>query len=53
MHDDLVMAVALAVSAAVRDTPSLLPGVPASPKPKPEVPVTATSPTASSKTFPR
>lgn len=29
MHDDLVMALALAVYRAVRDTPSLLPGVPA------------------------
>ena len=29
MHDDLVMAVALAVTAAIRDTPSLLPGAPA------------------------
>ncbi len=34
MHDDLVMAVALAVYAAVRDTPSLLPGVPCEPESK-------------------
>ncbi|MBL8236271.1 MAG: terminase family protein [Bryobacterales bacterium] len=31
MHDDLVMALALAVSAAVRDTPSLLPNHPGEP----------------------
>lgn len=34
MHDDLVMALALAVYAAVRDTPSLLPGVPGEPEEK-------------------
>ncbi|MBL8239800.1 MAG: terminase family protein [Bryobacterales bacterium] len=34
MHDDLVMAVTLAVHAAVRDTPSLLPGQPSEPETK-------------------
>ncbi|MBL8239318.1 MAG: terminase family protein [Bryobacterales bacterium] len=34
MHDDLVMAVTLAVNAAVRDSPSLLPGQPSQPETK-------------------